>query len=49
MGSVRLEAVEAAEGEAPGAAVNAVAVGMNAGAEVLAANPPVVEERHFTW
>ncbi|POS77140.1 hypothetical protein DHEL01_v204478 [Diaporthe helianthi] len=43
MASVLLEAVEAAEGEAPGPAADAVSVCADAGAEVLAAEALVVE------
>lgn len=47
MASALLEAVEAAEGEAPGPAADAVPVCVDAGAEVLAAEALVVDERHF--
>lgn len=49
MASVLLEAVEAAEGEAPGPAADAVSVCADAGAEVLAAEALVVHERHLVW
>lgn len=45
--SVLLEAVEAAEGEAPGTAAHAVPVCVDAGAEVLAAERFVVDEGHL--
>lgn len=45
--SVLLEAVEAAEGEAPGTAAHAVPVCVDARAEVLAAEAFVVNEGHF--
>ena len=44
---VLLEAVEAAEGEAPGPAADAVPVCVDAGAEVLSAEGFLVDERHF--
>lgn len=47
--SVLLEAVEAAEGEAPGPAADAVPVCVDAGAKVLSAEGFVVDERHFFW
>lgn len=49
MASVLLEAVEAAEGEAPGPAADAVPVGCDTGAEVLSAEAFVVEEGHFEF
>lgn len=47
MASVLLEAVEAAEGEAPGPAADAVPVCVDACAEVLPAEAFVVDEGHF--
>lgn len=49
MASVLLEAVEAAEGEAPWPAADAVPVGCDARAEVLPAEAFVVEEGHFEF
>lgn len=47
--SALLEAVEAAEGKAPGPAADAVPIRCDARAEVLSAEAFVVEEGHFEF